>query len=165
MKNKVLTFFLSIVPGVGHLYLGLMTRGVQFLITFFSSIFFIVMTELGPLSILLPIIWFYSFFDALQHYQLIQNGIIEDKPLFIWNQGFVNQKWLAYVLIGLGGYLIMENGLNLFSRYFDWHYFYQFRTIFVALVFILIGMVLLRSSKNALTDKQPENKGEQLDEK
>lgn len=72
---------LSFVPGLGHFQLGLMNRGLTFLIGFLGlgvMIFFItVMTHIEGLLIfmaLLPVIWAYSFFDSIQHLHKKQNG-------------------------------------------------------------------------------------------
>ncbi|TXK83455.1 hypothetical protein [Paenibacillus sp. N3.4] len=63
--NKIITFLLSFIPGVGHLYLGLNKRGLQFLIGGFACI-----SLIPPFPMVFPfvlaVIWFYGLFDALQ---------------------------------------------------------------------------------------------------
>lgn len=66
-KKSGVTFILSVIfPGVGHLYLGLMRQGLQFMLLFMGSI--IVNQSLPGLSFpaLAAVVWFYAMFDALQ---------------------------------------------------------------------------------------------------
>ena len=72
-QNSTKTILLSFIPGLGHMHLGLMYRGLTFIIGFFgilTMIFFVsVFTgEEGFLVFLgaMPIIWIYSLFDAIQ---------------------------------------------------------------------------------------------------
>lgn len=64
-KNKFLTFVLACIPGAGQMYHGLMKRGISLMLLFWGIIGVSVVTYLGVLNILLPIVWFYSFFDAV----------------------------------------------------------------------------------------------------
>ncbi len=88
MKSK--TIMLSIIPGLGHMYLGLTQRGITFLISFiglFAIIVFIsaVMSSGAILVFLLalPVIWIYGMFDAVQLLQAKNRGEhVEDKSLF-----------------------------------------------------------------------------------
>lgn len=73
-KNKWVAGILSfLIPGTGQLYLGLMQRGLGIMVLFMLDIFAIVYFSIGvsiPLivlfSLLLPIMYFYNIFDALQ---------------------------------------------------------------------------------------------------
>jgi hypothetical protein len=164
MKSKFLTFLLSVLPGVGHLYLGLLTRGLHFMILFFGSIFLIILIGIEELIILLPIIWFYSLFDALQKYELLNEGIVEDVPLFLLDKVQSYQKGMAYLLIGVGGYLLLEKILSITHFFSDsWFFIDQFRVIVVALVLIFIGFRLLRTvhlPSPTTTLGDPSHKGE-----
>ncbi len=62
-KNRLFTFFCSLIPGAGEMYLGFFKHGFSvmglfFLMMFFSSILF------PPLMFLAPVLWFYSFFHV-----------------------------------------------------------------------------------------------------
>lgn len=80
--SKGLTFFLSFASGVGHLYLGAMTRGLQFMLLFAGAIALSNYLAVDFLPYLLPVIWFYALFDAMQ---LASQEVIQDKPLLPWN--------------------------------------------------------------------------------
>ncbi|MGI6329031.1 MAG: hypothetical protein ACOX1I_08885 [Dethiobacteria bacterium] len=143
----ILTLFLSFVPGVGHLYLGAMNRGLQFMILFFGSIFLVDFLRLG-FPFWLPIIWFYGLFDALQKtrdYTLY--GEIVDEPLIKWEALRVKQPWLGWGLIVLGAYLLADRHLGrLWSLYFDTGW-YDFRSLLTAVLLIALGVFILRGKK------------------
>lgn len=84
-KNIVITFVLSALPGLGHMYLGLNKRGLQFMAAFFGCIFMITQMPL-LFSFVLPIIWFYSLFDALQLNTTINERLRRD-PDAAWPSG------------------------------------------------------------------------------
>lgn len=69
-KSRFLTFILSWVPGLGHLYLGLNRRGLQFMAAAFACIVLITIIPI-VFPFVLAIIWFYSLFDALQKAAMI----------------------------------------------------------------------------------------------
>lgn len=75
-KERTNTLLLSIIPGLGHMALGLMQRGIAFLIAsigLFAVVIFISMvtgTEEFLIFLLgVPVIWIYSIFDASQQLQ------------------------------------------------------------------------------------------------
>jgi hypothetical protein len=154
MKSKFLTFILSIAPGVGHFYLGLMNRGAQLLLAFFGTIFISSFLRLEELAILLPVIWFYSLFDALQHHSLVNEGIKEDVPVILWDNIKLNQRWIAYTLIGVGGYILFDNLFYNVARYFDFLYHFDIKTILVAIIFIYIGFRLLTGTKQKINEEK-----------
>lgn len=152
-KSKGLTFFLSFVPGAGHLYLGLMNRGLQFLILFFGTIFISSMFITELFGFLLPVIWFYCLFDALQQYNKIQeSGEVIDTPIISWMQFTKHKFWFGWGLILFGIYLFVEKFV--FETY-GWQYSSTFKTVFFAIMLILIGIYLLFGKKvNKDIDKE-----------
>lgn len=64
-KNKFWTVFWSFIPGAGQMYHGLMKRGISLMVLFAGIIAVAAFTYLAPLIFLLPVIWFYSFFDTI----------------------------------------------------------------------------------------------------
>lgn len=72
-KSKFLTFILSFLPGLGHMYLGCFSRGAVFMFSFFADIAAseIVMNSFhdynigNMILILLPVIWLISMVDSL----------------------------------------------------------------------------------------------------
>lgn len=106
-KSKSIATFLSIFPGAGHLYLGLQKRGIQLMAAFLFSIYILDILRLGIFLFLVPIIWFYSFFDGLQKASKYGNDELEDKPVISY---LINhQKWVGIGLIILGLYYLISN--------------------------------------------------------
>jgi hypothetical protein len=89
-REKSRTITLSLIPGLGHMSIGLMQRGITFLISFiglFAIIVFLsVIMNTGALLIFLlalPVIWIYSMFDAIQQLHAKQRGEqLTDRSLF-----------------------------------------------------------------------------------
>lgn len=104
-KSKFATIVLSIVPGLGHLYLGFQERGLQFMLAFFLSIFLIDWLQLSLFAFLLPVIWFYSLFDALQCLSQGEPPQVLRSP-WIWILD--KQRWVGIGLIVLGGLILFN---------------------------------------------------------
>jgi TM2 domain-containing membrane protein YozV len=90
--TRFYTIILSFVPGLGHFQLGLMNRGLSFMATFLGlavMVFFVAIlskrSEFLVFLAILPVIWVYGFFDAMQQLnkkqrgeQLVDRTILED---------------------------------------------------------------------------------------
>lgn len=108
-KSKAIATFLSIFPGAGHLYLGLQRRGIQLMAAFLFSVYILDVLRLGIFLFLIPIIWFYSFFDGMQKVSRYGEETLEDVPIISY---FLNhQKWFGIGLILLGLYYLVMNVL------------------------------------------------------
>ena len=122
-KNGFLAFCFAFIPGGGQMYLGMMKKGLL-LMGLFSAISFAMMTlYLDFLGCLLPVIWFYSFFDTLNSRCLSPEQIreIDDNTTQFFNDLAPNfsiqwdkfgAKFHRYFGIGLilfGLYLIFRN--------------------------------------------------------
>lgn len=153
-KSKAIATFLSIFPGAGHLYLGLQRRGIQLMAAFLFSIYILDVLRLGIFLFLIPIIWFYSFFDGMQKVSRYGDESVEDVPIISY---FLNhQKWVGIGLILLGVYyLLMNVVLPVLSPMIskltnvDVMYWIQsyFQTGLVCVVLIGGGIKLLSGSK------------------
>ena len=141
-KNKALTVILSVVPGLGHMYLGWMERGLQFMLTFFVSIFLIGWLNTSFFALLLPVIWFYSLFDALQLYGV---EVTQDTQPAPWGWLVKKQRWVGFGLIAVGVItLINRIAIPWLQRYFSISY-YDIRMVsagVLALIFIAGGIKL-----------------------
>ncbi|WP_019155479.1 hypothetical protein [Robertmurraya massiliosenegalensis] len=153
-KSKSIATFLSIFPGAGHLYLGLQKRGIQLMAAFLFSIYILDILRLGIFLFLIPIIWFYSFFDGLQKASRYGKEEMEDVPIISY---FINhQKWVGIGLILLGLYYLTSNiVLPAFSPMLaqlidiDIRYWFDryFQTAIVCILMIGGGIKLLMGSK------------------
>ena len=74
--NPVFLCIAACVPGGGHMYMGLMKKGLLLMTMFFGTIYVMEsMRGYGGLGLIIPIIWLYSAFDAIAKRRLINAGI------------------------------------------------------------------------------------------
>jgi hypothetical protein len=126
-KNKFLTFVFSLLPGAGHMYLGFMKMGLSLMSAFFFIIFLSSWLNIGPLQFVLPILWFYSFFDCLNKTYSTEEEFLQFQDTYLFsldkmvktdNELFQKPRLLAgTLLLLLGIYLVWNNFLNLLSKY------------------------------------------------
>ncbi|WP_036746324.1 hypothetical protein [Paenibacillus sp. UNC451MF] len=151
-KSKMIATFLSIVPGAGHMYLGLQKRGLQLMAAFLLLIYIMDVLRLSIFLFLIPILWFYSFFDALQQISKQGREELKDLPFVDW---LINhQKWVGIGLLALGVYYLADEVvLSALDRMFPkerismlFHQYFQ--TFVVSVILIGGGLRLLVGSKN-----------------
>lgn len=153
-KSQVLATVLGIFPGAGHMYMGLQRRGLQLMVGFLLSIYILDVLRLSLFLFLIPVIWFYSFFDTLQQASKMEREELEDTPVV---KHFVNhQRWFGVILIVLGiFYLVDRLAIPLLAeqlRYvwdvnLRFYYDQYFQLIVISLLFIGGGIKLLSGSK------------------
>lgn len=160
-KSKSIATFLSIFPGAGHLYLGLQKRGIQLMAAFLFSIYILDILRLGIFLFLIPIIWFYSFFDAMQKVSKYGEEEIEDVPIISYL--IDHQKWVGIGLVVMGLYYLLMNVLiPVFSPMLydviqvDLMYWVQryFQTGLVCVLLIGGGIKLLSGNKHKREERK-----------
>lgn len=130
-QDKFLTFITACIPGVGYMYNGLMTQGIETLLIFiFINIFFdlIGLHFIGGLVIFL--FWGYTLLDCLRISDAINKGeSVSDSNFFFDNKSFkinfssdnnISKKnwfYLGWGLIILG-ILSLINKLFVNNEYF-----------------------------------------------
>lgn len=149
-KSTVIATFLALVPGAGHMYLGLQRRGLQLMAGFLFSIYILDALHLSLFLFIIPLIWFFSFFDVLQWISRYAKGEeMKDEPIVGWLLN--HQRWIGAGLIALGGFYLTDRVLiraldhlmdTKLALWFDRH----FQTTFVSILLIGIGIWLLRKS-------------------
>ena len=157
--NKFYTALLSIVPGAGHMYLGLMKKGLQFMFMFFSVI---IITDLiysaRSLTILNIVIWFYAFFDAYHTRKKLEAGEIVEQDLFReLRLSSLRPKYIGIGLVVIGAIVFIQQviiellslGVMVISPYI--------RSIILDSIFpillIAIGIIILISIRRKNNDK------------
>lgn len=151
-KSKTLASILSILPGAGHLYLGLQRRGLQLMAGFLITIYMLDSLRLSLFLFLVPIIWCYSFFDALQYVSRQEREEpLNDTPLVDWLGN--HQKWVGIGLLVLGVYYLFDQLiLGLIQEYYPslqlarWFRDY-FQTFLLGTLLIGGGMRLIMGGK------------------
>lgn len=87
-KNKVLTFFFSLIPGAGQMYLGFMKRGLSLILYVVAIACVTMILSMPELTILIPPVWMYAFFDAIN-----LNGSDEE------NFSRINDEYITFDLL------------------------------------------------------------------
>jgi len=163
-KSKFFTFCFALLPGAGQMYQGFMKRGTSIMLTFFAVIAFAVMINMAELSIILPVIWFYAFFDCMNKssYTVDELSMIEDKMIFGLKFDDADfYKKLVYQRNALLGWILMLLGvLILYStiiRSFLWRLERYLPGISVAasklpvlvlsIIIIMVGIRLIKGPK------------------
>ncbi|EMG29354.1 multi-TM2 domain-containing protein [Listeria fleischmannii 1991] len=151
-RPKKWVYFWSLCPGLGHLYLQYMNRGLQFMLLFYGSIFLMIQLDAGVFAIFLPVIYFYSFFDAIKQYHwILDSGFYEDKPLIEWRTLFLHKRILGFGLLIISGIVIFNTVIDQFlyllpASISDFLYF-NFTKGIAVVVMIIIGIVLIQKDK------------------
>lgn len=154
LNKKLITLALSIVPGAGHMYLGQQKKGLSFMTMFFATIFFMGWLRLNFLIFLLPVIWFYVFFDA---FHLVNGQETEDFDIVSFLPQ-VSNSLIGKVLIGLGVVVIFNNIFYPVIRDFlDYRLVNYMQTSIVAIILIIIGIKMLKTKKEILRGDQDED--------
>jgi hypothetical protein len=160
-KSTFLTFFLSMMPGAGHFYLGLMNRGLQLMLVFMGGIVTIVILGIPELAPFLPVVWFYSLFDALQMTEAINAGkTVEDSLVLTPKHKIKTEKYTGWALIIIGSLLVFKKILPELAAYFMPGYLFlntKIQTALIAFALIIIGIRILRPSYPSAKD-QPQHK-------
>lgn len=150
-RSKVIATLLAAFPGAGQMYLGLQKRGLQLMVIFLGSIYILDLLNLSLFLFLIPVIWFYSFFDGLQQASKYGREPLYDKPVVeMWTR---YQRWIGAVLLFLGVYYILLRLVvpELASRFESLQIFYDLQsymnTLVVSLILIGGGLKLLFSPK------------------
>lgn len=165
-KNKFLTFCCSLFPGTAHMYMGFMKIGVSLMGSFFLICAVAMVFNLNAVLFLLPILWFYSFFDANN-----KNGLddeefyqLEDEYLFYFGQiDQMQMFWdrrgsrvLAFLLIFSGLYLLLDPIIRWFleiSAFTEeqleaiWGFYDMIPRYILSIIIICIGIRLIKGKK------------------
>lgn len=158
-NKKLITIILSIVPGAGHMYLGLQSRGFVLMSLFFFSTFLIGWLRLSLFLCILPVIWFYSIFDAFHRLENEQwSEEKEELHLVSWCKQ--HPQWIGWGLILLGCLVIFE---KVISPLINWEIRNYLQTGIVAFILIVGGIKLLLGSRpvSVKSEESSQEKGQE----
>jgi len=143
-NKKTITLALSIIPGAGHMYLGQQKKGLIIMGIFFFTIFFMGWLNLSLFLFVLPLVWFYGFFDAFHSFNGSES-IDEKQQLILPN---IKPQWIGWGLITIGILVILERiAFPLISIFISHEIRNYIQTLFVSLTFIIVGIELLNRNK------------------
>ncbi len=168
-KNKFWNFIFACLPGAGQMHLGFMKLGVSLMILFFGIIGIASWLNIGFLLFILPVLWFYSFFDSLNKNSLSPEVFDKLEDEFIWGKevefNFINRKSVrsicAALLIIIGAILLINNVWGMISYYISWSQMYWMIEYFIncsyqivfAIVIIVLGIKLISGKKKEITSR------------
>lgn len=166
-RSKFYTFIFSLIPGAGHMFMGFMKMGVSLMSAFLTIIFFAAWLEISPLLFILPLLWFYSFFDCInRRYSTDEEfALLEDNYLFSLDKLlstnmiiFQKRRLFAGVLILLlGMYLLWNNILNSLMRHIPQEIFWQIKDATRSIPQIILGVVIVVIGARLIMGKKKES--------
>lgn len=156
--SKRVALFFSLMPGAGHMYLGLVRQGIQLMLLFFSTIFISSSLDIDFIMIFIPVIWFYSIFDVRLKSQKEDPMVDVDLPLFAdvasmkyFSNSNLVEKYIAYILILMGVFSMINNLLiPVLSKYIDYYYIRCGKSLIISIILILIGIHMIKGKKSNL---------------
>lgn len=163
-KNRTLALFFGLMPGAGHMYLGLLKQGLELMSLFLLGFFLTDWLNLSIFMLVVPLVWFYSFFDVLNKSSNDEPLIDEDIAIFSWFNGSSispnkRSKMIAYALIAIGIISLLEKIVfPAIDRYINWEVRNYFQTGIISLLFIMGGIKLLMGTKRNLQIEHGDDK-------
>ncbi len=154
-KSKLIAAVLSILPGIGHMYLGLIGKGFAMLGLLLSSIFLVILysdaTGMYWMSaFLIPTLYVlfasYAIFDSMA----MTEAAAEDAAMkTIWERVLLNRRAAGYVLLVAGtiGVLdVFEAPLSSLMR--AWlSVEFPVTALVIPVILVVIGVYLLRKGR------------------
>jgi len=150
--SKALTLLFSIIPGAGHMYLGLMKKGIEIMAAFFSCIFIVAdllqLAEIGiPLCI---IIFFYSLFDANHMGNAIRRGdSISDSEQSFLPKINLSAYHLGIAAIALGIIVLMDRLKGHMVHFISAFVYTMIERSIVPLLIVALGFYLIISNASS----------------
>ncbi len=168
MPSRGLNFLLSLIPGAGHMYQGLMRRGVLLMALFAGAItlagvfgnishFGLGGLLVGAAITAIVVIYFFSFFDSMRTCRLIRSGIylgnreqdlLLELPSVKFPAAGRGRKIIGVILVVIGALGLFGYIINEFVPY-EWFDYYvrPALNILLPLAFLVAGIVLLMKGK------------------
>lgn len=154
-KKGFFVFVCSLVPGAGEMYMGFRKQGLSIMTLFWGVIALCATLNVGVFAAVLPVIWFYSFFNVHNLKSLTEEEFysLKDDYAFhaeriIGNRGMIFKKYhtqMSIAIIIVGG-LALWNCIPFVLRGIlpdTAFYFMDFITSVIPRAVIGIAMVVL----------------------
>lgn len=166
-RNKYLTFMFSLLPGAGHMFMGFMKMGLSLMSLFFFIIFFSSWLNIGPLLFVLPILWFYSFFDCInkryssdEEFILMDDHFLYSIDKFIETNSTIFQKrrlFAGILLLLFGIYLLWTNILNSLSAHIPYEIYSTLINLNNVIPQTVLGIIIVVIGVRLIAGKKREN--------
>ena len=156
-KSKLLAALLSIIPGVGHMYLGLIGKGFAMLGLLLVSIFLVILYSDSTgmywmTAFLIPTLCIlflsYAVFDSMA---MTERATEDSAMKTIWERVLLNRRTSGYVLLiaGVVGVLdVFEQPLSSLMR--AWFSVEMPVTaLVIPVILVIVGVYLLRKGRSS----------------
>lgn len=163
-KNKLFLLLFAMVPGMSHMYLGMLKKGIFLMSVFLAPIALIFLTRGGLeiVSCILPIVWCYSFFDTFRYksynneeryhmdmefYEKLKSFWLEEAQPMV----FKRKKLVGLLCIFLAVYTFIYNIIGYFTKLFGEMFWFCYvvlskvPTLLVVIFLLKMGIDLLRA--------------------
>lgn len=174
-KSKFLTFLFALIPGAAHMYMGFMIRGLSLMAAacgiamtalFFNSVI---------LSFLLPLIWIYAFFDAINLNTMLPQDFERqtDEPFYLYLSGgkhpnipytMKHKSALGIILVIIGALVLIRNLLSISYDFLPDPVYYfimnlvdETPRLLIAVAIILIGVRMITGKHKEMSETSAEN--------
>ena len=144
---------LSLIPGLGHMYLGQLDKGLGIMAGFLLIVLLNNFLRFNFAFVAVPLLWFYSVFDTLAQLPMLKEG----KSFTATTETPAAGRWLGYALVGGGVLLLVE---RLLIPFMDPQLIQYLQPLVLALVLIIVGVRLLfgaRVPEKTAPDKATED--------
>lgn len=173
-KRGFWLFIFSLIPGAGEMYMGFKKQGISIMLLFWGVFAVGSCTGMDWLIFLIPIIWFYSFFNVHNlkslseeefysvedSYVLHMDKLIGDVDTLVTH----HRKLTAIILIVFGASILWNNLVDFFYMILPGYladvlgsFAYHLPQLVIAVAIILAGIYILTRKKDALDKEQQDS--------
>lgn len=173
-KRGFWLFIFSLIPGAGEMYMGFKKQGISIMFLFWGVFAIGACTGMDWLVCLIPIIWFYSFFNVHNLKSLSEEEFysIEDSYLLHMDElaGDISSllkhhgKITAILLIFLGASILWNTLVDFLYMILPGYladvigrFTYHLPQLVIAAAIIFAGIYILTRKKDALDEEQPDS--------
>ncbi len=162
-KGKFLTFCFSMIPGAGHMYLGFMKMGISLITMLCGTLFFAAILRMEPILFLLPILWFYSFFDTINKNSMKNEDFYQIEDHYLFNINFSEltlllqgkfRKVIAITFILIGASLLFSNFTEILRTIIGWDAYYQISSYFDAIPQLILAFFIIYAGIRLIQGKK-----------
>lgn len=174
-KSKFLTFIFSCMFGAGQMYMGFMKQGISIMSVAAIIISIGSLLNSGIIFLILPILWFYSFFDSMNKASLpdeIFNKLEDHYILMPGKEGpeFASllKKYNNHIAVGLiliGGFVLLDELMDFIADLlvdtnytqllnFINHVRWNGARLLLSIIIIFVGVKLIVGKKKELENEE-----------
>ena len=170
-KRGFWLFIFSLIPGAGEMYMGFKKQGISIMLLFWGVFAVGSCTGMDWLIFLIPIIWFYSFFNVHNLKSLSEEEFYSVEDSYVLHMDKLlgdvdtllshHRKLTAIILIVFGASILWNNLVDFFYMILPGYlaevlgsFAYHLPQLVIAVAIIFTGIYILTRKKDALDKEQ-----------